>query len=146
MLKIRMQRTGRINMPSFRVVVTEHARGPKAGNIVEKVGTYNPRTKERNLDIERIKYWLSVGAQASPTMHNMLVSVGAVSGKKVNVLPRKSPPKKEEDAAAATAAATPVAATPAAAEEKAPEAAPDAGSATADAGSAAGGDGGGASA
>ena len=99
MLKIRMQRTGRINMPSFRIVVTEHTRGPKAGNFVEKVGTYNPKTKERNLNIERIKYWLSVGAKASGTMHNMLVSAGIVSGKKVNVLPRKSPPKKDDEQA-----------------------------------------------
>ena len=93
MLKIRMQRTGRINMPSYRIIVTEHARSPKTGNIVEKVGTYNPKTKERNLNADRIKYWLSVGAKASGTMHNMLISVGIIEGKKVNVLPKKSPPK-----------------------------------------------------
>ena len=96
MLKIRMQRTGRINMPSYRIIVTEHARSPKTGNIVEKVGTYNPKTKERILNAERIKYWLSVGAKASGTMHNMLISVGIIEGKKINVLPKKSPPKKEE--------------------------------------------------
>ncbi|MEK9154335.1 MAG: 30S ribosomal protein S16 [Patescibacteria group bacterium] len=96
MLKIRMQRTGRTNMPAFRIIVTEHARAAKTGKFVEKVGTYNPKTKERNLSAERIKYWLSVGAKASPTMHNMLVSLGIIDGKKVNVLPKKSPPKKEE--------------------------------------------------
>ena len=79
-------------MPSYRIIVTEHARSPKTGNIVEKVGTYNPKTKERNLNAERIKYWLSVGAKASGTMHNMLISVGIIEGKKVNVLPKKSPP------------------------------------------------------
>ncbi len=96
MLKIRMQRTGRTNMPTFRIIVTEHTEGPKTGNFVEKLGTYNPKTKERNLNGERIKYWLSVGAKASGTMHNMLISAGIVEGKKVNVLPKKSPPKKEE--------------------------------------------------
>ena len=96
MLKIRIQRTGRTNMPAFRIIVTEHARAAKTGKFVEKVGTYNPKTKERNLSAERIKYWLSVGAKASPTMHNMLVSLGIIDGKKVNVLPKKSPPKKEE--------------------------------------------------
>ena len=106
MLKIRMQRTGRINSPSFRIIVTEHTRGPKTGNIVEKVGTYNPTTKERILNEERIKYWLSVGAKASGTMHNMLISAGILSGKKVNVLPKKSPPKKEEEKVAADAVAT----------------------------------------
>lgn len=112
-------------MPSFRVIVTEHTRGPKTGNFVEKVGTYNPKTKERNLNVERIKYWLSVGAKASGTMHNMLISMGVIQGKKINVLPKKSPPKKEEAAAAGGAAAT-VMETPlagqAARREEAPEA------------------------
>ena len=99
MLKIRMQSTGRTNMPTFRIIVTEHTEGPKTGNIVEKLGTYNPKTKERNLNGERIKYWLSVGAKASGTTHNMLITAGIIEGKKVNVLPKKSPPKKEEAAA-----------------------------------------------
>lgn len=96
-------------MPAFRIIVTEHTESPKTGNFVEKLGTYNPKSKERNLNGERIKYWLSVGAKASGTMHNMLISAGIIEGKKVNVLPRKSPPKKEEvaeDASAATVAAT----------------------------------------
>ena len=105
MLKIRMQRIGRINMPAYRVIVAEHTRGPKAGNIVEKVGTYNPKTKERQLDAARIKYWISVGAQASGTVHNMLISAGIISGKKINVLPRKNPPKVEQPAEEAAAAA-----------------------------------------
>ncbi len=108
MLKIRMQRIGRKNMPAFRIIVAEHTRGPKTGNIVEKVGTYNPKTKERALNAERIKYWLSVGAQASGTVHNMLITEGIISGTKVNVLPKKTVPKKEEAAGEAAAAAEPV--------------------------------------
>ncbi len=87
MLKIRLQRTGRINSPSYRVIVTEHARGPKTGNFLEVVGTYDPKTKARKLDADRIKYWISVGAQPSATMHNMLISAGITTGKKINVLP-----------------------------------------------------------
>jgi small subunit ribosomal protein S16 len=87
MLKIRLQRVGRINSPSYRVIVAEHARGPKTGNFVEVVGTYNPKTKERALKADRIKYWISVGAQPSDTMHNMLISAGIITGKKINVLP-----------------------------------------------------------
>lgn len=102
-----MQRTGKINQPSFRIIVTEHTESPKTGNFVEKLGTYNPKTKERNLNTERIKYWLSVGAQASGTMHNMLISAGVIEGKKVNVLPKKSPPKKEGVVEAAPAAEAP---------------------------------------
>src|SRR3989338_7411072 len=92
MLKIRMQRTGRINMPSFRIVVVEHTASPKAGKFVEKVGTYNPKSKERVLNAERIKYWMSVGAQPSATVHNMLVSLGAINAKKINVLPKYKAP------------------------------------------------------
>jgi small subunit ribosomal protein S16 len=99
MLKIRLQRTGRINQPSYRIIVTEHTRPAKTGDFVEQLGTYNPATKARTLDEDRVKYWLSVGAKASGTMHNMLVSLGIVSGKKVNVLPKKTVPKKEEVAA-----------------------------------------------
>jgi small subunit ribosomal protein S16 len=120
MLKIRMQRTGRVNHPSYRIVVIEHTEGPKSSSFVEKVGTYNAKTKEQTLNGERIKYWLSVGAQATGTMHNMLVSAGIIEGKKINVLPRKSPPKKEGEEAAAEAA--PAAEAPAAesAKEEAP--------------------------
>ena len=117
MLKIRLQRTGRINDPSYRVVVTEHTNGPKSGRAVEKLGSYNPKSKERVLDGERIKYWISKGAQASGTMHNMLISAGIISGKKVNVLPKKSVPKKEGEVETAPATAkveTPTEETPAA--------------------------------
>ena len=107
MLKIRMQRTGRINQPSYRIIVTEHTRGPKTGNFVEKLGTYNPRTKEKTLDETRVKYWLSVGAQASGTMHNMLVSGGIVTGKKINVLPKKTVAKVEAPVAEAAPTAIP---------------------------------------
>lgn len=123
MLKIRLQRTGRINDPSYRVVVTEHTNGPKSGKPVEKLGSYNPKTKERILNEERILYWLSKGAQASGTMYNMLISAGILKGKKkINVLPQKSPVKKEGEAeAAAPAAAAPAAAeAPATPAEEAP--------------------------
>ena len=70
-------------MPAFRIIVAEHTRGPKTGNIVEKVGTYNPKTKERTLEAERIKHWISVGAQASSTVHNMLVSAKIITGTKI---------------------------------------------------------------
>jgi len=104
MLKIRMQRTGRINQPSYRIIVTEHTRGPKTGSFVEEIGTYNPATKTRTLNDERVEYWLSVGAKPSGTMHNMLLSAGVIKGKKVNVLPKKTVAKAEEAAPAETTA------------------------------------------
>jgi small subunit ribosomal protein S16 len=108
MLKIRMQRTGRINQPSYRIIVTEHARAAKTGAFVEELGTYNPATKARTLKEDRVKYWISVGAQPSGTMHNMLVSTGVIKGKKINVLPKKTVAKKEgEEVTAAPATAAP---------------------------------------
>jgi small subunit ribosomal protein S16 len=107
MLKIRMQRTGKINQPSYRIVVVEHTASPKAGKFVDKVGTYNPKSKERVLDAERIKHWISMGAQPSATVHNMLVSLGILNAKKINVLPAYKEPVKEEAAAPAEAAVAP---------------------------------------
>lgn len=112
MLKIRLQRTGRINDPSFRIIVVEHTESTKTGNVVERVGTYNPKTKEKNIIADRIVYWISKGAKASGTVHNMLVTAGIIQGKKVNVLPQKSPPKKEGVSAPAEASAEAIAETP----------------------------------
>ncbi len=92
MLKIRMQRIGRINMPSYRIVVVEHTASPKAGKFVARVGSYNPKTKERTIDESKIKYWLSVGAQPSATVHNMLVTLGLINAKKINILPAYKAP------------------------------------------------------
>ncbi len=103
MLKIRLQRIGRIHEPAYRLVVIEHARSPKAGNFVEQVGTYNAKTKERSFKQDRIAYWIGKGAQCSPTVHNMLISADVIKGAKINVLPKKTPPvevsKNEESAA-----------------------------------------------
>jgi small subunit ribosomal protein S16 len=117
-----MQRTGRINSPSYRLIVVEHTESPKTGKIVERVGTYNPATKERKVNADRVRHWMSVGAKPSDTVHNMLVTIGILNKKKINVLPQKSPPKKEGEAAAAATPATPAAPTaeaPAAEEKKA---------------------------
>lgn len=95
MLKIRFQRTGRKNDPSYRIVVTEHTSGPKAGKNVEQVGSYHPKTKHTIIDAEAVKKWLSHGAKASGTVHNLLISKGIIEGKKVNVLGKKTPIVKE---------------------------------------------------
>lgn len=110
MLTIRLQRVGRKNDPSFRVVVVESKRGPKSGSFLEVLGSYDARVDRIDLQAERIKEWMLKGAQVSDTMHNLLITKGVIEGKKRNVLPRKSPPKKEEVAAevAPTPAEAPV--------------------------------------
>lgn len=96
---IRLQRIGRTNDPAFRVVVLEKARAAKTGRIVEQVGTYNPKTKAFTVDADRIKVRKADGAQISPSLMNLLITKGVLEGKKVNVLPRKHPIKKEAEAA-----------------------------------------------
>ena len=95
MLKVRLQRVGRKNDPSFRVIVTDSTRGPKSGKYIEMLGSYNPRQKRVALNGDRIKYWMSVGAKATGTMHNILIKEKIIEGKKINVLPKKTPIKKE---------------------------------------------------
>ena len=97
MLKIRLQRIGRKNDPAFRAVLTDSRNSTKSGKFIEILGNYNPKTKDLNLDKDRISYWIERGAQPSLTMHNFLVKEKIVSGKKVNVLPRKSPTKKRKE-------------------------------------------------
>ena len=110
MLTIRLQRRGRKNDPSFRVILVEKKRAAKTGNYMEMLGSYDARTSRISLDGERIKHWMSMGATVSDNLHNILIKNKVIEGKKINVLPRKSPPKKEgEDAPVAAAVAADVA-------------------------------------
>lgn len=110
MLMIRLQRTGRKHEPTFRVVLTDSKNGPKSGKYLENLGWYDTRIKNKidQMDTEKIKHWLSHGAKLSLTLHNYLVTQKVIAGKKLNALPKKTPIKKEEPAAAP---ATPVATT-----------------------------------
>ena len=105
MLKIRLQRIGRKNDPVFRVVLTDSKNSAKSGRFLELLGSYNSRAREdgseRNLNGERIKYWLAQGAKCSDTMHNFLVRDNIIQGKKINVLPKKHPTKKRNELKAA---------------------------------------------
>ncbi|MFA5652191.1 MAG: 30S ribosomal protein S16 [Candidatus Paceibacterota bacterium] len=110
MLIIRLKRIGRVHEPSFRIVVTDSKNGPKSGNAVEVLGSYDARAGkgENHIDGERVKYWISKGAQVSDTVHNFLVDQKILTGKKINVLPKNkiiNAKKAKEDAAKAEAAA-----------------------------------------
>ncbi len=72
-LKIRLTRVGAVHQPHYRVVVAE-ARSRRDGDPVEVIGTYDPRTKGRqvNLNMERVDYWISKGAKPSDTLHSMI--------------------------------------------------------------------------
>ena len=95
MLKIRLQRTGRKDDPHFRLIVTESTLKPKTTQFVEILGTYNVKAGIFEAKADRVKHWVSVGAQVTGTVHNLLVSKGVIEGKKINVLPKKKPVAKE---------------------------------------------------
>lgn len=97
MLMIRLQRTGRKNDPSFRIVVGEKIYSPKSGKHLMHLGSYNPKTKATVIDAEAVKEWMGKGAQLSGTVNNLFISKGVIQGKKVNVLPKKTVAKKEEE-------------------------------------------------
>lgn len=85
---IRLQRFGKKNQPSFRVVVTDKRNGPRSGNAKEVIGWSNPRAHTHLIDKEKALYWLGKGAEASGTVHNMLVRDGVIKGAKIDVAPK----------------------------------------------------------
>ena len=116
MITIRLQRRGRKNDPSFRVIVVDSHRAAKTGDFLEIVGTYDPRVDRVELKTERIKHWISHGAAVSDTVHKILINEKVIEGKKINVLPKKTVPKpaptevegkKDEPAVEAPAEETP---------------------------------------
>src|SRR3989338_8561468 len=81
MLTIKLSRFGKKKQPTFRLLVMEKTKDPW-GDFLENLGNYNPRTKVAELKTERIKYWLSVGARPTDSVHNFLVTQGIISEKK----------------------------------------------------------------
>ena len=80
MVRIRLKRMGRRNKPAFRVTAVD-IRKARDGRVLEELGSYSPAHKnpqERiNLKKERIAYWLSVGAQPSDTVRQLLATIDA---------------------------------------------------------------------
>lgn len=106
MLMIRLQRVGRTNEPKFRVVLTDSKNGPKSGRILEILGSFDSRPgkdKDNKFEAVKIKHWISVGAKLSDTMHNLLLANKIITGKKINKLPKKTPPVKAAEAPKAEA-------------------------------------------
>jgi small subunit ribosomal protein S16 len=96
MLMIRLQRTGRKHEPTFRLVLTDSKNSPKSGKFLEILGSHDPRHKEAtSIKGDRIKEWMSKGVQLSGTVHNLLIEKKVIDGKKINVLPKKTPIVKE---------------------------------------------------
>ena len=78
-VKLRLKRTGRRHLPCYRLNAVD-SRAPRDGRVIEELGLYDPLHKEVDKQIsfkrERIEYWLSVGAQPSDTVANLLEKAG----------------------------------------------------------------------
>lgn len=96
-LKIRLARAGAKKRPFYHIVVAD-ARSPRDGRFVEKVGSYNPMLLQDNqdrvrLNLDRIKYWLSVGAQPTDRVALFLGKASVISMPITRPTPQKSAPK-----------------------------------------------------
>ncbi|MHC4563440.1 MAG: 30S ribosomal protein S16 [Planctomycetota bacterium] len=78
-MKLRLKRMGRTHRSSFRVSAMD-SRSPRDGRVIEELGWYDPNAKDPDKQLslkrERIEYWLSVGAQPSETVRDLLVKQG----------------------------------------------------------------------
>ena len=98
-LAIRLSRGGRKARPFYRIVVADK-RMPRDGRYIEKLGTYNPLLDNNDdnrvqLVEERIKYWLSQGAQPSERVAIFLGKAGLIDMPAQPVRPKKSEPSEK---------------------------------------------------
>ncbi len=116
MVRIRMQRLGRTHRPFYRICAIDQ-RTRRNGKVIERLGWYNPiekdKSKQVELNVERVQYWLSMGAQPSETMEDMLGNMdilppkrkAAWEARRAKARARVEGLKKAEEEAAAAQAA-----------------------------------------
>jgi small subunit ribosomal protein S16 len=96
---IRLARAGAKKKPFYRIIVADR-RAPRDGEFIEKVGTFNPLLAKDNtarvvLNTERVKHWLSVGAQPSDRVNSLLCVAGLTKANETAGKPLK--PRKKAD-------------------------------------------------
>lgn len=96
-VRIRMKRMGRRHRPFYRVCVMD-SRAPRDGKAIEEVGYYDPMKRDKServqLKLERIDYWLSVGAQPSANVATLIKKVKTNDFGKAAPPPPLTPPKE----------------------------------------------------
>ena len=80
-VKMRLTRLGDKKAPFYRIVVTD-SRNARDGAYIEKVGHYNPSSKELVINEELAKKWIANGVQPTDTVKTLLVKKGIIEGKK----------------------------------------------------------------
>ena len=119
-LSIRLTRGGAKKRPFYRIVVAD-SRSPRDGRFIERLGHYDPMVEKGDpkrivMDVDRMKHWLSVGAQPSKRVARFLGEAQLIPMPKWNETPKQSAPKakaQERAKAAAAAAEAPAAEAPA---------------------------------
>ena len=76
-VKIKLKRLGKIRNPQYRIVVAD-ARTKRDGRAIEEIGIYHPKEEPSRIEVnsERAQYWLSVGAQPTEPVLNLLKITG----------------------------------------------------------------------
>ncbi len=98
MLTLKLQRIGKKHQASYRLIVGEK-REKLNGKQLEDLGWFNPHTKKAEFKKDRILHWISMGAQKTDTVHNLLINNKIIEGKKIAV--HKQPAKAPDAAPAA---------------------------------------------
>jgi len=72
-VSIRLRREGTKNRPYYKVVVADK-RSPRDGKFIEIIGAYDPKVRGQNstLNLDRVEYWISKGAQPSDTVRSLI--------------------------------------------------------------------------
>ncbi len=117
-----MARFGKKKQPTYRLIINEAGRDTY-GKALENLGNYDPKSKKLDVKADRVKYWISVGAQLTDSVNNLLIANKVIEGKMLTVskLTKKIraktaadlAAKKAAEAAAAAEAAKPVEVAPA---------------------------------
>ncbi len=109
-VKIRLARAGAKRRPYYHIVVAD-SRSPRDGKFIEKIGSYNPMLPADHADRvrlqeERVKHWLSVGAEATDRVARFIGRAGLAPMPVFREQPIQSAPKKKaQDRAAERAKA-----------------------------------------
>ncbi|MBU2445965.1 MAG: 30S ribosomal protein S16 [Bacteroidetes bacterium] len=92
-VKLRLQRMGKKKQPFYKIVAAD-SRSPRDGKFIEAIGRYNPRTNPSEISLleDRALYWLSVGAQPTDTVKNLLSRKGLIL--RQDLMKKKASPEK----------------------------------------------------
>jgi small subunit ribosomal protein S16 len=77
MLKLKLKRLGKKRYPFYRLVIIETT-SRRTGRPIDKVGYYNPMTKDYKFDSEKIKKWLNYGVEPTQTVLTLLTKAEIV--------------------------------------------------------------------